>query len=345
MRRFVLMMVLITVLLGTVIVAFKIERAKAIVAIHIRADGSIDPSYAPMRRLDGDLYILTDNISSVVIDRNNMTLDGAGLTVQGSEVSNYEGIYIYGRSNVTVKNIIVKGFNHGVWLDSSSNNSISKSQVAANNGIGIILSVGSQYNSIVENNITENGGEGIFVFGSSNYNSIAGNNITTNNNGISLYLSSNNSMYGNNIQSNNWGIRLQACSNNSIYHNNFVNNTNQVYTVESTNIWDNGYPSGGNYWSNYVGLDLNRGVGQNQTGSDDIGDTPYVINVNNTDRYPLMTEYIPVISEFSPFLVLPLLMAATLVTVIVYRINRSACKRARSGFSVQSINDFECAAC
>jgi parallel beta-helix repeat protein len=324
MRRFVLMMTLITVLLDLLVVASMTEKVEATVTIYIRADGSIDPSYAPIRR-DGDLYVLTDNISSVVIDRNNMTLNGAGLTVQGSQGSSHEGIYVYGRNNVTIKNIIVTGFNSGVWFDSSSNNSISESLVA-NNGIGIILSVGSQYNSIVENNITGNGGEGIFVLGSSNCNSIIDNNITTNNYGISFYLSSNNSMYGNNIQSNNCGIRLQTCSNNSIYHNTFVNNTIQVYIAISTNIWDNGYPSGGNYWSNYAGPDSGRGVGQNQTGSDGIGDTPYVIDMNNTDRYPLMTEYIPVISEFSPFLVLPLLMAATLVTVMVYRRNRSVCK-------------------
>jgi parallel beta-helix repeat protein len=316
-------MTLITVLLGVIVVASKSERVEATETIYIRADGSIDPSYAPIRR-DGDLYVLTDNISGIVIERNNMTLGGAGLTVQGSEVSSYEGIYVYGRSNVTIKNIIVEGFYHGVWLDSSSNNSIFNSHIATNRGTGIVLSAGSRYNSIVENNITANGGEGIFLLGSSNYNNIVDNNITTNNYGISLYLSANNSVYGNNVLSNNYGIRLQACYNNSIYHNNFVNNTNQVYPAESINIWDDGYPSGGNYWSNYTGLDSNRGVGQNQTGSDGIGDTPYIIDMNNTDRYPLMTEHVSVISEFSPLFILPLLMAATLVTVIVYRINRSA---------------------
>ena len=319
------MMTLITVLLGMLVVASKAERVEATATIYIRADGSIDPSYAPIRR-DGDLYVLTDNISGVVIERNNMTLGGAGLTVQGSQVSSYEGIYVYGRSNVTVKNINVEGFYHGVWLDSSSNSSISNSNIEANTGTGIVLSAGSQYNNIVENNITANGGEGIFLLGSSNYNNIVDNNITTNNYGISLYLSANNSVYGNNVLSNNYGIRLQACYNNSIYHNNFVNNTNQVYIVESINIWDDGYPSGGNYWSNYTGLDSNRGVGQNQTGSDGIGDTPYIIDMNNTDRYPLMTEHVSVISEFPPFLILPLLMAATLVTVTVCRINRSVCK-------------------
>jgi len=57
------------------------------------------------------------------------------------------------------------------------------------------------------------------------------------------------------------------------------------------NVWDNGYPSGGNYWSDYNGTDLRKGPGQNVTGSDGIGDTPYIINTNNQDYYPLMMPW------------------------------------------------------
>jgi hypothetical protein len=69
--------------------------------------------------------------------------------------------------------------------------------------------------------------------------------------------------------------------NNVIYNDNFENNrVFQVYGFDYyTNTWDNGYPSGGNNWSDYNGTDSN---------DDGIGDTPYVISVYNTDRYPLM---------------------------------------------------------
>jgi hypothetical protein len=56
-------------------------------------------------------------------------------------------------------------------------------------------------------------------------------------------------------------------------------------------VEDNGYPSGGNYWSDYNGTDMYHGPYQNQTGSDGIGDTPYVIDANNTDNYPLMGSF------------------------------------------------------
>jgi hypothetical protein len=54
------------------------------------------------------------------------------------------------------------------------------------------------------------------------------------------------------------------------------------------NRWDNGYPSGGNYWDTYEGTDNYTGSGQNETVSDGIGDIPHQITPANVDRYPLM---------------------------------------------------------
>jgi hypothetical protein len=70
------------------------------------------------------------------------------------------------------------------------------------------------------------------------------------------------------------------------------------------NAWDDGVS--GNYWSNYNGTDANQ---------DRIGDTPYIIDINNVDHYPLMN----VIPEFPSFLILPLFFIATLLAVIIYR--------------------------
>jgi nitrous oxidase accessory protein NosD len=78
-----------------------------------------------------------------------------------------------------------------------------------------------------------------------------------------------------------------------MYHNNIIGNTCQVNSVNSMNTWDDGYPSGGNYWSDYNGTDLYSGPYQNITGSDGIGDTPYSppkMN-GNEDHYPLMQPW------------------------------------------------------
>jgi hypothetical protein len=76
-----------------------------------------------------------------------------------------------------------------------------------------------------------------------------------------------------------------------VIHNSFAENVVQVQSEGTLNVWDGNYPSGGNYWSDYSGVDLYSGSYQNETGSDGIGDTPYVINDCNQDNYPLMNPW------------------------------------------------------
>jgi parallel beta-helix repeat protein len=121
--------------------------------------------------------------------------------------------------------------------------------------------------------------------------------------GYGIYLdssSSGNIISGNNITQLSYiGLYIYDSSGNSIFHNNFINPpwVADVYCVPgSVNVWDDGYPSGGNYWTTYVGyfagVDLCKGLYQNETGSDGIGDTPYFIfESNDADRYPLMKPY------------------------------------------------------
>ena len=72
-----------------------------------------------------------------------------------------------------------------------------------------------------------------------------------------------------------------------------MENFPQSYDDGFENQWDKGYPDGGNYWSDYIGMDENSGPNQNLTGSDDIGDIPYILyhksnQDKNQDNYPLM---------------------------------------------------------
>jgi len=96
-----------------------------------------------------------------------------------------------------------------------------------------------------------------------------------------------NVIFGNMISNNFNGIRTTdfTCTGNQIHHNNFVNNTYQTMLMGISGAWDDGYPSGGNYWSDYAGMDYYSGPYQNVTGSDGIGDTPYG---SGLDRYPFM---------------------------------------------------------
>jgi hypothetical protein len=84
-----------------------------------------------------------------------------------------------------------------------------------------------------------------------------------------------------------------SSSNNTVYHNNFINNISPAGDANDEgapfpgNTWDDGYPSGGNYWSDY----LTRYPGATEIDGSGIGNTSYVIDSQNKDRYPLLEPF------------------------------------------------------
>jgi parallel beta-helix repeat protein len=150
----------------------------------------------------------------------------------------------------------------------------------------------SEENNILNNTVKSNNKNGIKLFQTTKTN-ISTNDVS--NSGIGIYL---HTTYGpnivteNTISSNEYGIELYHSGNNWIYHNNFIDNINQGRIVgHGTNYLDNGYPSGGNYWSDYEGTDEFHGPDQNIFGGDGIGDSHHVVYYESKDNYPLMREY------------------------------------------------------
>jgi hypothetical protein len=91
--------------------------------------------------------------------------------------------------------------------------------------------------------------------------------------------------------------------NNLLYHNRFLGNTVQaIDETPGSNQWDNGYPVGGNYWSDFDepvegAFDDFQGADQDVLGSDGIvdngtigggGKNPYIIDPDSQDNYPLI---------------------------------------------------------
>jgi parallel beta-helix repeat protein len=255
-------------------------------------------------------YVCLVNCSGITVQNLNLTGNEQGILLayttnstvtQNNATQNDYGIYLYGSSNNTITRNTATANNGGIHLTSSSNNNIISGNTAtANNADGIVL-VYSSSNTVNGNSATTNAGCGIVLYASSN-NTVIGNNATANGCGIRLSLMPNmmpppsswNSIIANNMENNSIGLQLYSAPNNTMYHNNFIENSVQV-SVDSaslSNAWNDTYPSGGNYWSDYNGTDTLSGPFQNETGSDRIGDTPYIIDSNNPDHYPLMDHYV-----------------------------------------------------
>jgi hypothetical protein len=122
--------------------------------------------------------------------------------------------------------------------------------------------------------IAKNNMSVLIILGSNN--TVFGNVITK---GLTLWCR-NSSFYGNYF-SLDFPIGWKNDRNNLFYHNNFGSSFALRDKQEITQYyWDNGKE--GNYWQNYIGHDSN---------GDGIGDEPYRVTDNTTDRYPLMAPF------------------------------------------------------
>jgi len=221
--------------------------------------------------------------------------------ISQNKITNIGGILFSSSSNNTINGNNITGGDTGIEIEGSSNNSISgnsfyemefgidfesshNSSVIGNYFAGVnawSMEIWSSYdNKIGKNKFMEN--EGALLVYDSARNLIEENNLTNTNYGIGMSFSSNNRISGNRLSGcTHYGVWLYSSLNNLFYHNNFINNTPQVqFSSSCKEFWDNG--GEGNYWSNYNGTDANQ---------DGIGDTPYVIDANNADRYPLMGPF------------------------------------------------------
>lgn len=251
-------------------------------------------------------YIVTENAGQIIlVGCNNITIQNQNIShtdvgiellrtnnskiINNTVDSNQYGIYLeLSYFNTLANNIAVANHHHGIYFDECSFNTLTNN-TSSNNGTGISLFY-FDYNTLTDNITNSNSYDGIVLAWSDNNTLI--NNSTSNNHeyGIFLHTSRRNILTKNTSISNEYGIRFYQSSNNKIYHNNFIDNLRQAYAWRGAgNLFDDGYPSGGNYWSDYIGVDLYSGLNQDELGSDGMGDTPYTFT-GGEDKYPFMKE-------------------------------------------------------
>ena len=295
-------------------------------------------------------YIALINCTHITVQNLNLANNRDGIllvsTMDSTVTKNYvtntvNGVYIYGSSNNTISENNITDSNNGIYAQDSSNNNISGNnidnnqegivirsssdnhingnRVTNNNEAGIYL-YDSRGSDIIENTITANNGYGIRLRSDSNNNLVSENYIANNSIGVLVGDSFDNRIIGNMITENSdWGMQLTGNQNNNvIYHNSFVNNNAQEKGLQVSipsgrgNVWDNG--TAGNYWSDYI----TRYPNASEVGSSGIGDTPFYINENNIDRYPLMEP--ATIPEFPTWTVLVAGFFVVTVLSIAYKI-------------------------
>lgn len=240
-----------------------------------------------------------------------------GLEVVGNAIdsNSVRGMILYQTDHVWIHDNALSGNNWGIdsvasaWI-AAENNSL------AANGRGLVLE--SCHNFTVANNEVRDSTDtaivaascssgiidsnmvlrsriaGIDVGGSSDV-TVTGNLVAEGAGaGISVGYAGRITVRENQIESNvGPGVYVFYGNHNRVYHNDFVNNTIQAAeSLAYFNAWDDGYPSGGNFWFDYAGADACSGPDQTICPDPDyIGDSAYVVASPSQDRYPLMQRF------------------------------------------------------
>jgi len=204
-------------------------------------------------------------------------------------------IYIRADGSIEPSTPLIEGdgFRYNFTDDISSEIVVQRSNIVIDgnyytlqgSGVGAGFSLTGVNNITVWRTIITNFTSGI-IFDYSRDNRVTSNIIQNNSIGVNLYgmLSTNNTFILNLMFGNDVGVEVNMGSASNMFHcNTFLENGIQARVwLNASNFWDDS-PYGGNYWSNYTGVDIYP-----YAGGDGIGDTPHIIDANNIDQKPFM---------------------------------------------------------
>jgi len=236
----------------------------------------------------------------------------SGFTVRNGEI----GIEIMSSlpvHHITLRDIIVTlNTSHGIYSRNSGGSHVIEDCIISHN-VGIGLDV-NQFSKSIIRNCEAFGNNGSIRVGWSWFVTIEGNKVHNNSDGIGLdscyystvkenliylnkysginfsYISYRNTIKENIVCGHDVGINIllawSGFGGHRIYHNDFFDNQQKLRELCEGSVnfqyWDNGYPSGGNYWSDYRGQDADH---------DGIGDMPHGLIKKARDNFPLVKPW------------------------------------------------------
>jgi parallel beta-helix repeat protein len=193
----------------------------------------------------------SDHVFEVTADYVNIS----GFIVKGATEWLYAGIFLKGVDYCDISDNTALNNTVGIYLYGSNNSILNNNTASFNYDNGLCLWESSN-NILNGNTASSNWFEGIRL-GYGNNNILNKNSALNNSKGINLWESHNNVLNNNVASNNNYGVYLQESDYNTIYLNDFINNTDNVNSSDSTNIWNSTkkitYIYNGSTYTNYLG--------------------------------------------------------------------------------------------
>ncbi|MEN6518632.1 MAG: NosD domain-containing protein [Methanospirillum sp.] len=223
--------------------------------------------------LNTDIYD-SDHTVVVEVRCSNVVIDGKGHRISGSSTAGWAGIFVSNpagsATGVTIRDLTVSNCYYGIYFLNVDAGRIERCRIddTPSNGMGLILSQGSDSNIVT--------GNGVF----SGYNAGPGT----------------------------YGIAIVSSSQNTITNNEFNNPANVAMSGAGSNTWNSAKTAGenimggpylgGNYWAEPDGSGWSEQVAD--ANHDGIGDSAHALGTGNADNLPLVL-FEPAYTVLTPF--------------------------------------------
>lgn len=221
------------------------------------------PVYSPAEITQPGYYVLKRDIDGgkknniFVIKASGVTFDGGGNTIRGTPNGFTNAVYVdagVALRDITIKNLTVEGLDTGIWLFKANNGKVTGCTFRNMKNLGLRLDQSHQ-------------------------NEISGNTFDQNNMGIGIFQSNGNVIYNNYLKN-----QFNAVANDDLKNQWNTNLTGGTNILGGDHI-------GGNAWFDITGGGFSTTAQDLKTPG--ISDTPYSLNPNNIDFYPLKAPTSP----------------------------------------------------